>query len=213
MIDLYCERTTAELWAEPLNAITNAAFLIAAIIAWQDLRRRPTPRDGVTLLPALMAATGLGSLSFHLFASALTQFLDVGALLLFQLVYLWCYLAMLGHNRWLRMLLVTAFVGAVVALSPYSSVANGSLIYLPTLVALVVFVAVHRTYRRDVFPLILTSVVLFSLSLLSRSVDMMLCEQVAVGTHFIWHLLNAVVMVLMFRALLGLQQNVRSAAT
>jgi len=31
-IDLYCERTDASFWAEPANALTNAAFLIAAAL-------------------------------------------------------------------------------------------------------------------------------------------------------------------------------------
>ena len=30
-VDIYCERTTDALWAEPLNAISNVAFLIAAL--------------------------------------------------------------------------------------------------------------------------------------------------------------------------------------
>ena len=36
-IDLYCERTDASLWAEPANALTNTAFLVAAsaaFLAW-----------------------------------------------------------------------------------------------------------------------------------------------------------------------------------
>lgn len=32
-IDIQCERTSAALWAEPVNVLTNAAFLIAALIA------------------------------------------------------------------------------------------------------------------------------------------------------------------------------------
>lgn len=27
---IYCERTGSEFWAEPLNALTNGAFLLAA---------------------------------------------------------------------------------------------------------------------------------------------------------------------------------------
>ena len=30
-IDGYCERTGPEYWSEPVNAVTNAAFLIAAL--------------------------------------------------------------------------------------------------------------------------------------------------------------------------------------
>jgi hypothetical protein len=32
-IDLYCERVSPSFWAEPVNAVSNLAFLIAAIAA------------------------------------------------------------------------------------------------------------------------------------------------------------------------------------
>ncbi|MHA1489208.1 MAG: hypothetical protein ACTSRI_06100 [Promethearchaeota archaeon] len=34
-IDIYCERIGIEFWAEPLNAISNIAFIFAAIFAWK----------------------------------------------------------------------------------------------------------------------------------------------------------------------------------
>jgi len=39
MIDLYCERLGPGLWAEPLNALTNLAFLLTALASWQLARR------------------------------------------------------------------------------------------------------------------------------------------------------------------------------
>ena len=59
-IDLYCERTGPGLWAEPLNALSNLAFIAVAVILWRragrnapfDLRllicllyTSPSPRD------------------------------------------------------------------------------------------------------------------------------------------------------------------------
>ena len=37
-IDMYCERTDPGLWSEPLNALTNLAFLLAALFAYLSLR-------------------------------------------------------------------------------------------------------------------------------------------------------------------------------
>ena len=34
-VDGYCERVDAAFWSEPINAVTNAAFLIAAIWVWR----------------------------------------------------------------------------------------------------------------------------------------------------------------------------------
>ena len=32
-IDIYCERVGPEFWSEPVNAVTNGAFIIAGIVA------------------------------------------------------------------------------------------------------------------------------------------------------------------------------------
>jgi hypothetical protein len=42
-VDNYCERTGAGFWAEPLNAISNASFLVAAALAFRLWRRRGRP--------------------------------------------------------------------------------------------------------------------------------------------------------------------------
>src|SRR6056297_2093812 len=36
-IDGYCERLDPGYWAEPINAVTNAAFLLVALIMWRRL--------------------------------------------------------------------------------------------------------------------------------------------------------------------------------
>ena len=59
-IDLYCERTDTSFWAEPANALTNAAFLITAGMAFL-LWRRAGGRDWPALaLIAVVAAVGVG---------------------------------------------------------------------------------------------------------------------------------------------------------
>ena len=57
VIDIYCERTGPGLLAEPVNAITNLAFLLAAAACWRlaegvvasrQQRRRPRETDHKT---------------------------------------------------------------------------------------------------------------------------------------------------------------------
>ena len=38
-IDVYCERVGPGLWAEPVNALTNAAFFLAGWLLWRNARR------------------------------------------------------------------------------------------------------------------------------------------------------------------------------
>ena len=40
MIDLYCERLGPGPLAEPINAITNLTFLVAALAAWSEAHQK-----------------------------------------------------------------------------------------------------------------------------------------------------------------------------
>jgi len=46
---------------------------------------------------------------------------------------------------------------------------------------------------------ILAAAAIFAVSLSFRTVDRMLCGAFPLGTHFVWHLLNAVVLYLLLR--------------
>ena len=47
-IDIYCERVDGAFWSEPLNAVSNAFFLVAAFMAWRLMRK-----EGVSDIRAL----------------------------------------------------------------------------------------------------------------------------------------------------------------
>ena len=51
-IDLYCERTGPELWSEPLNALSNLAFIGVAALLWRRAGGRHSSAD-IRLLLAL----------------------------------------------------------------------------------------------------------------------------------------------------------------
>ncbi|HXW23088.1 MAG TPA: hypothetical protein VEK14_09290, partial [Rhodomicrobium sp.] len=70
-IAMYCERTSAAWDAEPLNAISNVAFFIAAWAAWRLRQRHPDAAFGGTIraLCIIIAVVGAGSLAFHTVAT------------------------------------------------------------------------------------------------------------------------------------------------
>ena len=61
MLDFYCERCGPGLLAEPLNATTNLAFLVAALAAGRMARRMGRFSPGIALLVALSATVGVGT--------------------------------------------------------------------------------------------------------------------------------------------------------
>ena len=199
MIDLYCERLEPGLLAEPLNALTNGAFLVAA---WRlkRLARRGDGNDrGVLALAALALAIGVGSSLFHTFATGWALAADVLPILLFQLLFLLLYLR---RRAGLALApaagLCLAFLLACLAGRGFPGVLNGSLAYAPTL-AVLALLAWHQLHSRQSW-LLLEATGLFSLSLLLRSLDNALCPHWPIGTHLFWHLLNAAVLVLSGRA-------------
>src|SRR5262249_31125185 len=76
-IDLYCERVTPSFWAEPLNALSNIAFLIAACAAYDLWRRGGKGDPAILTLIGVVAVVGLGRLSFHNLATQGAMLLDV----------------------------------------------------------------------------------------------------------------------------------------
>jgi hypothetical protein len=212
-IDLYCERTDASFWAEPANALSNAAFLIAAAAAFL-LWRRAGGRDWPALaLIIAVVAVGIGSFAFHTVATRAAMLADVIPIAIFVYGYL-----LLALMRFLDMsprvsiaIMVAYAVGAqaLSGLAPPGAL-NGSIGYLPALVALIAVARAARGQGRRGLEL---AVMIFTVSLALRTVDLAACETFRLGTHFLWHLLNAAVVYVLLRTAISEtgSENAKSA--
>ena len=197
-IDIYCERTGPAFWAEPVNALTNLAFLVAAWALWRLARREGALDAGAWALIAIVTAIGAGSFAFHTLATRPAMLADVIPILIFQLVWLFLYL-----RRAVGWGAMTALmpVGGYLALSMLMSAAplGGSAMYLPALVVVLGIGAFHaRAPRPGRYDLLAASAVL-AVSLTFRTIDGAVCPAFLLGTHFLWHLLNGLVLYLAAR--------------
>ena len=86
-IDLYCERLDPSFWAEPVNAITNAAFFVAAWAAFRLWRRKGCGDLAILALILVAVAVGLGSFAFHTLATRGAMLLDVVPIGIFMYGY------------------------------------------------------------------------------------------------------------------------------
>lgn len=206
-VDLYCERLGPGLLAEPVNALTNAAFFVAAWLLWRLARRSGGPGYEIGLLLGLIVAIGIGSTLFHTLATTWARWLDVLPILLFQLAFLWTYAR--GAIRWQAVpaaALVVAFLAVALYARQFPHLLNGSLTYAPAIVAILALGLHQWLTDKARPPLLLAAAAVFTLSLILRTLDAAACEVFALGTHFFWHLLNAVVLYLSVRSLLGLRR-------
>lgn len=201
-IDAYCERLGPGLLAEPLNALSNAAFLIAAIWAARAALRRGC-EPVIWLLIGLVFVIGLGSLAFHTFANQWSMLADVLPITLFIYGYLGFALRRFLKFDWWKVGLglgILFLVTMATARIMPPGFMNGSGAYLPALVASVlVSIELLRQGHPAHLNVALASSVLF-MSLIFRTADQVLCSLVPIGTHFIWHILNGLVLALFLEA-------------
>ena len=200
-VDAYCERLGTGLWAEPMNAVSNAAFLIAAVAAWQGSAGVPVARA----LSAVLFAIGIGSGLFHTAATRWAAVADVIPIAAFVVIYVW------SANRHLLGLSPAAATAATVLYIPAHAalaapmsalpVVGVSGAYLPVPVAILAYALVLRRARPTTAAGLAAGAGVLGVSILLRSLDAGLCPRWPLGTHFLWHLLNAAMLWWMIRVL------------
>ena len=194
-LDGYCERTGPEIWSEPVNALTNLAFLVAALVMWRRTRGRPKLAG---VLVVLIALIGVGSTLFHTVATVWAALADTVPIGLFIVVYVFgANLRFWGLHWWGAALGTLLFV-------PYAVLAAAGFGQIPFFVvsaqywpiALLIAGYGLALLRREPETArgLLIGAGLLTASLVARSVDMRLCAVIPIGTHFAWHLLNAVLL-------------------
>lgn len=205
----YCERQGPGLFAEPLNAWSNVAFLVAAAAGFFLWRQRRDD-DPALALVVLTGAVGVGSFIFHTIATRAAMLFDVVPIALF--IYGYFFLAL---RRFFRLgaaaaAALTLLLAAVHEMSEFwaGDALNGSAAYLPALGALIGLAALLRPgaalsmeerRRRDAARGLATAAFVFAVSLFFRTVDRGVCASFPPGAHFIWHLLNALTLWLLLR--------------
>ena len=210
-VSLYCERTGPAFWAEPVNALSNAAFLLAAAAAfvrWRPAAGRDWP---VLALIVVVAAVGLGSFTFHTVATRGAALADVIPIAMFIYGYL-----VLALHRFLHLsapavlaIVIGFVVGAQILTVTFPATLNGSIGYMPALLAMIgVALAARGAARRS----LALAAAVFTASLALRTIDRAVCAEFPLGTHFLWHLLNAVVLYVLLRAAITATEKERGSA-
>ena len=219
-IDAYCERLGPEFWAEPINAITNLAFILAALIGIREAKRRGVFSRWVIVLCALAFCIGVGSFLFHTFAQRWSAIADVVPILLFILAYLFAAAHYLFGLRWL-----VAIPAAIIAFGLASLARNGVLLlatkeqlngsegYAPALALLLGAAIILSLMKHPAGRWIAAASGVFVVSLIARSTDISVCQSFSLGTHFLWHCLNGLMIGLLLLGMIRHGSLARSHQT
>lgn len=110
-IDIYCERTGPEFWSEPINAISNLSFFIAALIAYVAAKRADRLEPLTILMIAMAVIVGTGSFLFHSYATLWAAYADTIPILIFILIQIYTVVRRyLAKPVWLALLAPVLFV-------------------------------------------------------------------------------------------------------
>ena len=195
-IDIYCERMGPGYWAEPVNALTNLSFIIAAAVMMMRVRGQGMPL--AVALCWILAAIGVTSYLWHTHAQAWASALDVLSIAAFVLTYIyaanrhywgltpvWALVATTGFVPW------TAALLPVFDALPFFSISNA---YWPIALLIAVYGVALRRRHPPVARGLLIGAGILTVSLVFRSVDEAVCSAIPVGTHPVWHLLNGIML-------------------
>jgi hypothetical protein len=192
----YCERLGPGFLAEPLNALSNLAFVVAAIslLRLQAALHRSGQRIPADLraLPWLVWGVAVCSLLFHTFATRWSGSLDSLSILLFCALGVYSFLHHATDAG--KLTAIAAGVGFAAASFAMSRLVapgtlNGSAAYLPNLLTLLAVAAYLGWRRAPAFRAFATANVVFAVALILRTMDLAWCPRLPTGTHFVWHLL------------------------
>lgn len=188
----YCERLSDVIWAEPINALSNGAFLVSAF-AVHSLLKKHKLGGYYAILPFQLGIVTLGSLLWHTVRNPFSQILDGGLLYIF-IATLVLFLLKLLSGRW-----VFACMGVVSIVVLQVAI----FLFLPALrdtpirhvVALLIFgvIAVWTVKKmRRVSPNMVIALSCYVMAIVAKAFDLPLCSFIPIGTHFLWHVFGAV---------------------
>ena len=199
---LYCE--TGHPWlfmAEPVNTITNGFIILAAVMAFLQVRRARVgwPLD-LSILLFLLLATGIGSFFWHAFRTRMALAFDAlpGLLFLFVFAGFWiCRLfgvwagilgalglvAASSGSIWLTMTLFPQMRHLPPAISLAPAYATISAIGIGLIVLTI------RKIGWNAARIAAGALTCAIIAAICRSIDLMACSAIPFGTHFLWHIL------------------------
>jgi hypothetical protein len=190
-INNYCERLTDAFWAEPINALSNGAFLISATAVYLLLKKHKLS-GYYTILPYQLAIVAIGSFLWHTARNPITHILD-GSLLYIFIGTVFLFLLKLLTNKW-----SWAWAGLIGLVSFQVAV----FIFVPILkdtpirhiITLLIFgllsIWVSQKVRKVPLSMII-ALCLYVGAILAKGMDLGVCDIFPIGTHFLWHTLGA----------------------
>lgn len=203
-----CERTSEHMLSEPLNVLSNLFFIYVAVSIYRYYHKHEDLMNrwiwDIHALTFLVFIIGFNSIVFHMFPSRFTELMDTIPIVMFIMIYFTSVLFRIGKlNLFQGAICLVAFVGfSHILVHQFPRALNDSIGYLSSMIALII-IAVHLHLKaRPSSSHFMLAAVIGVCSLFFRAIDQEVCEEFAIGTHFMWHTLNATLLYILLKQII-----------
>ncbi|TAF76540.1 MAG: hypothetical protein EAZ52_04140 [Alphaproteobacteria bacterium] len=193
-----CERESLAWFAEPLNVISSLLFFVVAIMVFRYMRRFQEDLHGYKIydlhaMNALIFMIGIGSTLYHVHPTPTTELIDMIPIVSFIVVFfLSAMRRIVKCSMFETMICFLAFGGGThILVDQFPQAMNDSIGYFSSMASLVAIAFYLNIKRRRTAQAFLVAALIGVISLFFRSVDTALCDMFPMGTHFLWHSCNA----------------------
>ena len=203
-----CEQFETIPIAEPFNVLTNFAFVGVALALFRYARNHEDLKGfwvyDIYLLIFLVLSIGICSTIFHLFPNAQTELIDTIPIVAFiNIFFISTVVRIAGCKPLETVICYIAYAGFThILITHFPNALNDSIGYLSTMSALCVVAFYLNMKRRAAARSFLVAALLGVISLFFRSVDNAVCDLFPLGTHFLWHILNAMLIYILMKQLI-----------
>ena len=203
-LGLYCERVAFGEWQEPFNTFSALAFVLAGLLGLR-LCFGSAKGDGLRLFMALCTLSiGVVSFAFHMHGTRLSLIYDLFPIILFNIFAAWAILSRgLEMSPMATFFMTLLIVATSFALTPLSNLYGFAFsgIEHAGFVSWLLVLSLALLPRGNVASggtLFLAGVILV-FALFFKSIDIPQCAEHTYGTHWLWHLTNALASYLIIR--------------
>lgn len=196
------------LLAEPLNAISSIAFILAGIGVYKLLKKNRIQKVEYKALVILIILIGIGSFIWHATGNLYVLILDVVPVALSFALITYIFLSKIIRNRRLALLIallllpIRFFISSFAPTDIISSLVRNLINFI---VFLVIIALAFKKYGKSAFQgLGVLAIYLFAI--IMRGIDLQVCSTFLIGTHFLWHIFNALAAYLAVQFIIKLER-------
>lgn len=192
LVPQYCERVGSGIFSEPINLLSNLAFFVSVILLYKLFKSRKNINFEYWFILTIFLIVGVGSSLWHSLRIPLAFVLDAVPILVFLISLLVIILKELtGSYKKAIVLTTVSFIFQVVISYLFSDFLNGSVLHFVSgIVFSGVIIWIYKKFN-CIPGNIIAGLLLYILAMIFRSIDNLVCQYFSLGTHFIWHILNA----------------------